>query len=125
MNLGACSITRAELRGAMEGLQLAWNLRFRRVQLELDCNVQSSFCVVEIVRNTLMQPLSIAFRRCCMETGMSLFTTSIGKATNELISLQIMAIPYLLAFILYLVRCRIFIRFSCTTVKVSLRLVWL
>ncbi|CAI0558302.1 unnamed protein product [Linum tenue] len=36
MNLGVCSITRAELRGAMEGLQLAWNSGFRRVRLELD-----------------------------------------------------------------------------------------
>ncbi|CAI0472952.1 unnamed protein product [Linum tenue] len=35
-NLGICSITRAELRGAAEGLQLAWDLGFRRVRVELD-----------------------------------------------------------------------------------------
>ncbi|CAI0421512.1 unnamed protein product [Linum tenue] len=36
MNLGMCSITRAELRGVMEGLQLAWDMGFRRVRVELD-----------------------------------------------------------------------------------------
>ncbi|CAL1353889.1 unnamed protein product [Linum trigynum] len=35
-NLGYCSITQAELRGAVEGLQLAWTLGYRRVRVELD-----------------------------------------------------------------------------------------
>ncbi|CAI0404027.1 unnamed protein product [Linum tenue] len=36
ISLGICSITRAELRGAVEGLQLAWDLGYRRVRVELD-----------------------------------------------------------------------------------------
>ncbi|CAN1297159.1 Putative ribonuclease H protein At1g65750 [Linum perenne] len=36
MNLGACSITRAEMRGAIEGLQRVWNAGHRRVILKLD-----------------------------------------------------------------------------------------
>ncbi|CAN1130920.1 Putative ribonuclease H protein At1g65750 [Linum perenne] len=32
-NLGICSITRAELRGAVSGLQLAWDRGYRKVQL--------------------------------------------------------------------------------------------
>ncbi|CAN1127069.1 Putative ribonuclease H protein At1g65750, partial [Linum perenne] len=36
MNLGQCSITRAEIRGAITGLELAWNYGFRRVELQVD-----------------------------------------------------------------------------------------
>ncbi|CAN1797111.1 Putative ribonuclease H protein At1g65750 [Linum perenne] len=35
MNLGSCSITRAEMRGASEGLRRAWDVGFRRVELQL------------------------------------------------------------------------------------------
>ncbi|CAN1162598.1 Putative ribonuclease H protein At1g65750 [Linum perenne] len=36
MNLGSCSITRAEMRGAIEGLKRTWNAGFRRVVLKMD-----------------------------------------------------------------------------------------
>ncbi|CAN1789672.1 Putative ribonuclease H protein At1g65750 [Linum perenne] len=36
MNLGHCSITRAEIRGAITGLELAWDYGFRNVELQLD-----------------------------------------------------------------------------------------
>ncbi|CAN1179373.1 Putative ribonuclease H protein At1g65750 [Linum perenne] len=36
MNLGHCSITRAEIRGAITGLELAWEYGFRSVELQLD-----------------------------------------------------------------------------------------
>ncbi|CAN1170687.1 Putative ribonuclease H protein At1g65750 [Linum perenne] len=36
MNLGSCSITRAEMRGAVEGLQRAWDLGYRRILLRMD-----------------------------------------------------------------------------------------
>ncbi|CAN1163550.1 hypothetical protein LINPERHAP2_LOCUS25080, partial [Linum perenne] len=35
-NLGSSSITRAELRGSVSGLQLVWGRGFRKVQLQLD-----------------------------------------------------------------------------------------
>ncbi|CAI0443131.1 unnamed protein product [Linum tenue] len=35
-NLGACTITRAELMGAIQGLKLAWLLGHRKVQLRTD-----------------------------------------------------------------------------------------
>ncbi|CAN1315860.1 Putative ribonuclease H protein At1g65750 [Linum perenne] len=35
-NLGICSITRAELRGVVPGLQLAWDRGYRKVQLHID-----------------------------------------------------------------------------------------
>ncbi|CAN1788050.1 Putative ribonuclease H protein At1g65750, partial [Linum perenne] len=35
-NLGSCSITRAELRGVVSGLQLAWDRGYRKVQLQID-----------------------------------------------------------------------------------------
>ncbi|CAN1141099.1 Putative ribonuclease H protein At1g65750 [Linum perenne] len=36
MNLGMCTITRAEIRGAIAGLELAWDYGFRRVEVQLD-----------------------------------------------------------------------------------------
>ncbi|CAN1841153.1 Putative ribonuclease H protein At1g65750 [Linum perenne] len=39
MNLGSCSITRAEIRGASEGLRRAWDAGFRRVELQIDSRV--------------------------------------------------------------------------------------
>ncbi|CAL1360380.1 unnamed protein product [Linum trigynum] len=50
INLGSCSITRAELRGAVEGLQVAWDTGFRRVRVELD-----SLCAVQLL-NSLDSP---------------------------------------------------------------------
>ncbi|CAN1743313.1 Putative ribonuclease H protein At1g65750 [Linum perenne] len=36
LNLGACSITRAEMRGAIAGLYFAWDLQFRHIELQMD-----------------------------------------------------------------------------------------
>ncbi|CAI0375210.1 unnamed protein product [Linum tenue] len=46
MNLGICSVTRAELRGVVEGLQLAWDLGFRRVKVQMD-----SKCACQILQS--------------------------------------------------------------------------
>ncbi|CAN1787029.1 Putative ribonuclease H protein At1g65750 [Linum perenne] len=42
MNLGRCSITRAEIRGAIEGLNCMWDAGFRKVILQLDSKVAIS-----------------------------------------------------------------------------------
>ncbi|CAN1802249.1 Putative ribonuclease H protein At1g65750 [Linum perenne] len=39
MNLGSCSITRAEMRGVNEGMRQAWEAGYRRVVLQLDSQV--------------------------------------------------------------------------------------
>ncbi|CAN1824351.1 Putative ribonuclease H protein At1g65750 [Linum perenne] len=36
MNLGQCYITRAEIRGAITGLELAWEYGFWQVELQVD-----------------------------------------------------------------------------------------
>ncbi|CAN0914173.1 Putative ribonuclease H protein At1g65750 [Linum grandiflorum] len=36
MNLGCCSITRAEMRGIVEGIKLAWYLGIRRIRVQAD-----------------------------------------------------------------------------------------
>ncbi|CAN0897275.1 Putative ribonuclease H protein At1g65750 [Linum grandiflorum] len=36
MNLGCCSITRAEIRGIVEGLRLAWSLGIQRIRVQSD-----------------------------------------------------------------------------------------
>ncbi|CAN1155894.1 Putative ribonuclease H protein At1g65750 [Linum perenne] len=45
MNLGKCSITKAELRGAVSGLQLACERGYRKIQLQLD-----SQCAVQLLQ---------------------------------------------------------------------------
>ncbi|CAN1788863.1 Putative ribonuclease H protein At1g65750 [Linum perenne] len=45
VTLGKCSITRAELRGAVSGLQLAWEQGYRKIQLQLD-----SQCAVQLLQ---------------------------------------------------------------------------
>ncbi|CAN0854912.1 Putative ribonuclease H protein At1g65750 [Linum grandiflorum] len=42
-NFGSCSITRAEIRGAIHGLILAWDKGFRRVHLQLDSSCALAF----------------------------------------------------------------------------------
>ncbi|CAI0417516.1 unnamed protein product [Linum tenue] len=44
INLGICSITQAELRGVVEGLQVAWDAGHRRVHVQLDSSVRCSCC---------------------------------------------------------------------------------
>ncbi|CAN1807830.1 Putative ribonuclease H protein At1g65750 [Linum perenne] len=46
MNIGYCSITRAELRGAIQGLRLAWVVGVRRVELQVD-----SMTVVQLIES--------------------------------------------------------------------------
>ncbi|CAN1142201.1 Putative ribonuclease H protein At1g65750, partial [Linum perenne] len=46
MNLGICSITRAEIRGIIEGMQLAWTHGVRKLAVQTD-----SLCAVQILKN--------------------------------------------------------------------------
>ncbi|CAN0912923.1 hypothetical protein LINGRAPRIM_LOCUS387 [Linum grandiflorum] len=46
-NLGVYSITKAELRGAVDGLELALQLGIRNVALQLD-----SICATQLLRGT-------------------------------------------------------------------------
>ncbi|CAN1824281.1 Putative ribonuclease H protein At1g65750 [Linum perenne] len=45
MNIGKCSITRAELRGAIKGLNCAWEIGLRKVELQVD-----STAVIQLFR---------------------------------------------------------------------------
>ncbi|CAN1743095.1 Putative ribonuclease H protein At1g65750 [Linum perenne] len=47
MNLGICSITRAEIRGALEGVRRAWDYGVRRLEIQID-----SQAVVALLRET-------------------------------------------------------------------------
>ncbi|CAN1798282.1 Putative ribonuclease H protein At1g65750 [Linum perenne] len=46
INLGACSITRAELTGAVVGIQRAWDLGIRNLEVPVD-----SRCAVQLLSN--------------------------------------------------------------------------
>ncbi|CAN1777220.1 Putative ribonuclease H protein At1g65750, partial [Linum perenne] len=47
MNLGRCSVTRAELRGALQGLERAWVDGYRLVELQLDSTAAISLLLSE------------------------------------------------------------------------------
>ncbi|CAN1790040.1 Putative ribonuclease H protein At1g65750 [Linum perenne] len=47
MNLGFCLITRAEIRGALEGLNRAWDAGFRKVFLLMDSQAAISILMNE------------------------------------------------------------------------------
>ncbi|CAN1233930.1 Putative ribonuclease H protein At1g65750 [Linum perenne] len=42
INLGTCSITRVEMRGAVEGMAVAWDLGIRKLEIQLDSNAAIS-----------------------------------------------------------------------------------
>ncbi|CAN1233928.1 Putative ribonuclease H protein At1g65750 [Linum perenne] len=46
INIGYCSITRAELRGAVTRLRTAWDHDYRKVELQVD-----SMTVIELIKN--------------------------------------------------------------------------
>ncbi|CAN1123860.1 Putative ribonuclease H protein At1g65750 [Linum perenne] len=46
MNYGSCSITRAEIRGIVDGLEIAWQAGFRHVAVQTD-----SKCALQILTN--------------------------------------------------------------------------
>ncbi|CAN1142459.1 Putative ribonuclease H protein At1g65750 [Linum perenne] len=47
MNYGSCSITRAEIRGIVDGLEIAWQAGFRHVAVQTD-----SKCALQILTNS-------------------------------------------------------------------------
>ncbi|CAN1339693.1 Putative ribonuclease H protein At1g65750 [Linum perenne] len=53
MNIDNCSLTRAEMRGAIEGLNRTWNAGFRRVVLRLDS--KAAIALLNNISNTSHQ----------------------------------------------------------------------
>ncbi|CAN1860132.1 Putative ribonuclease H protein At1g65750 [Linum perenne] len=47
MNMGGCSITRAEIRGIIEGMKLAWSHGLRKIEVQTD-----SLCAIQILQMT-------------------------------------------------------------------------
>ncbi|CAN1241090.1 Putative ribonuclease H protein At1g65750, partial [Linum perenne] len=60
MNLGSCSITRAESRGALEGLHRCWEAGFRNIILQLDSMAALSLllCEAEVEHQHAMEILT-------------------------------------------------------------------
>ncbi|CAN1816373.1 Putative ribonuclease H protein At1g65750 [Linum perenne] len=65
MNLGCCTITRAEIRGAISGLELAWAYGFRHVELQLDS--QAAIAILLSPEDPLHQYMAevLYFRELC------------------------------------------------------------
>ncbi|CAI0451814.1 unnamed protein product [Linum tenue] len=62
MNLGRCTITRAEIWGALRGLQMAWDSGHRRVELQLDSTTAISLLSPGSPTNHQHANLVIQFR---------------------------------------------------------------
>ncbi|CAN1732208.1 Putative ribonuclease H protein At1g65750 [Linum perenne] len=65
MNLGQCSITRAEIRGAIASLELAWEYGFRLVELQLDSQVAISLLPSHAVSEHTQATKVIHFQNLC------------------------------------------------------------
>ncbi|CAN1789673.1 Putative ribonuclease H protein At1g65750 [Linum perenne] len=65
MNLGHCSITRAEIRGAITGLELAWDYGFRNVELQLDSQAAISLLSSSAVPDHQQAAEVIHFQNLC------------------------------------------------------------
>ncbi|CAN1140431.1 hypothetical protein LINPERHAP1_LOCUS16173, partial [Linum perenne] len=57
LNLGKCSITRAELTDAVTGLQKAWELGYRRVEIQTDSSTQFISLGIIIIESISTQGL--------------------------------------------------------------------
>ncbi|CAN1746335.1 Putative ribonuclease H protein At1g65750 [Linum perenne] len=65
ITLGCCTVTRAELRGAITGLELAWSYGFRNIDLQLDSRVATAIltCADDPIHQYATEVLS--FRELC------------------------------------------------------------
>ncbi|CAN0824714.1 hypothetical protein LINGRAPRIM_LOCUS1787 [Linum grandiflorum] len=94
MNLGCCSITRAEMRGIVEGLKLAWSLGIRRIRVQSD-----SATAIAI----LLNGSSLDHQHAILVVnvnGRLLFTIFTAKQIVLRITWPILVIPLCLVFIL-------------------------
>ncbi|CAI0432780.1 unnamed protein product [Linum tenue] len=117
-NLGICSITRAELRGAVEGFQLAFDRGYHRVHVELD-----SKCAVQLLHSPnrdhimLLLYILIDSRSYFLETGKSRVTIFIERATRVPTILLVEGIASRWVFTLFMFLTLVYTTFSCMTVK--------
>ncbi|CAN0922359.1 Putative ribonuclease H protein At1g65750 [Linum grandiflorum] len=58
-NFGICTITRAELQAAIHGLHIAWELGYRKVNLQIN-----SAAIISLLRNTSRDDMR---HRACLE----------------------------------------------------------
>ncbi|CAN0927047.1 Putative ribonuclease H protein At1g65750 [Linum grandiflorum] len=63
-NLESCSITRAELRGAIEGLRLAWQLGHQRVALQMDS--KAALSILQAREESSHQHASLVLQFCSL-----------------------------------------------------------
>ncbi|CAN0839785.1 Putative ribonuclease H protein At1g65750 [Linum grandiflorum] len=64
-NLGSCSITRAEMQAIGNGLQLAWNLGIRRIQVQSDSMTAISILAKDSELRHQHATLVIQFKELC------------------------------------------------------------
>ncbi|CAN0876423.1 Putative ribonuclease H protein At1g65750 [Linum grandiflorum] len=64
-NLGSCSITRAELRAIVDGLQIAWSLGIRRIKVQSDSTAAIAILEKNSSLNHQHTILAMQFQELC------------------------------------------------------------
>ncbi|CAN0826776.1 Putative ribonuclease H protein At1g65750 [Linum grandiflorum] len=64
-NLGSCSITRAEMRAIVDGLQLAWSLGIRRIQVQSDSKTAIAILAKDSELDHQHTALVLQFKELC------------------------------------------------------------
>ncbi|CAN0905128.1 Putative ribonuclease H protein At1g65750 [Linum grandiflorum] len=64
-NLGSCSITRAEMRAIVDGLQLAWTLGIRRIRVQSDSMMAIAILAKDFELDHQHAALVLQFKELC------------------------------------------------------------
>ncbi|CAN0914313.1 Putative ribonuclease H protein At1g65750, partial [Linum grandiflorum] len=85
-NFGSCSITRAELRGAIHGLSLAWDLGYRKVCFQMDSSCALAFLLGDPLDDA-RHGSSIREARQLLNRGWEVITSHIYREGNKVADL--------------------------------------
>ncbi|CAN0861256.1 Putative ribonuclease H protein At1g65750 [Linum grandiflorum] len=99
MNLGCCSITRAEMRGIMEGLKLAWSLVIRKIRVQSDSAADIAILSNGSLLDHQPQFLSCSLMNCANCSGRLLSIIFTAKQIVLRIIWPILVIPFCLVCI--------------------------
>ncbi|CAN0898190.1 Putative ribonuclease H protein At1g65750 [Linum grandiflorum] len=90
LNLGSCSITRAEMRAIVDGLQLAWALSIRRIQVHSDSMAAITILAKDSGLDHQHAALVLQFKEICSrqwEVNLSHIYREVNNAADYLANL--------------------------------------
>ncbi|CAN0919445.1 Putative ribonuclease H protein At1g65750, partial [Linum grandiflorum] len=82
-NLGSCSITRAEIRAIVDGLQLAWTLGIRRIRVQSDSMTAIAILAKDSELDHQHAALVLQFKELCSRQWEVHLLHSYREANND------------------------------------------